>query len=120
VTEDLQEPLTGAYLPAWHSHALVFAEVALSGRAFVDVRAVRAEQAQVLQIVVPEKLLIEGFELGEPERILGDYYGAVVGGAEALPEWVATRRGIEDVKRPLPGWVEELATSASPSASPSF
>ena len=112
VTGDLQEALAG-YKDRRSSHTLVFAEIALSGRAFVDFRAVRAEQARVLQIVVPEKLLITGFELGEPERMLTDYYGATIVGVEALPEWVTVWR-YYDHGRPLPEWVDGLAVPGAP------
>lgn len=82
VVEGQNEPLTG------YPRGVVFAEVALSGRAFVDYRAVRAERAEVLRLVAPNVLLLEGLGPDEPRQLLEERYGVTVERLDTAPTWV--------------------------------
>lgn len=77
------EPLTG------YPRGVVFAEVALSGRAFVDFRAVRAERGEILRLVAPDVLLLQGLGPNEPRQLLEERYGVMVESLDAAPAWVA-------------------------------
>jgi hypothetical protein len=115
VTEDLQEPISpSAYLKAGGTYGLLYGEVALTGRAFVDWRSVRAERAEILQIITPTKILIPDFELGEPEKALAENYGVPVSGMQMAPEWVVenyegTYPTPWNPDRELPTWTNDLS-----------
>lgn len=58
----------------------VYAEVACSGRVFVDMRGVRAERAVILRIATTEA--------DEATRLVAERYGVPVGDLVDVPEWV--------------------------------
>jgi hypothetical protein len=65
-----------------------YAEVACSGRVFVDPRGVRAERVEILRIALVESCWPSEAKLGDAKRLLGDHYGVAVGGLEDVPDWV--------------------------------
>src|SRR5919199_668175 len=65
-----------------------YAEVACSGRVFVDARGVRAEHAEVLRIALPESCWPDERSLVDARRLLAARYGVHVVGLEDVPDWV--------------------------------
>jgi hypothetical protein len=65
-----------------------YAEVACSGRVFVDMRGVRAERAEIVRIALAEELWPDGDALADVKRALGERYGVPVSGLAAAPEWL--------------------------------
>ena len=77
-----------------------YAEIACSGRVFVDARGVRAEHAEILRIALAESCWRDGASLGEARRSLRERYGVPVGGLDQVPKWVTGNRRPEG---PPPG-----------------
>jgi hypothetical protein len=69
-----------------------YAEVACSGRVFVDLRGVRAEHAEILRLALAESSWPDAARLAEAKRVLSARYGVPVGGLEEVPEWVTANR----------------------------
>jgi hypothetical protein len=65
-----------------------YAEIACSGRVFVDKRGVRAERADVLCIALAESCWPDAATLIAAKRLLGERYGVPVGGLGEVPEWL--------------------------------
>jgi hypothetical protein len=68
-----------------HRDPWAYAEVACTGRVFVDVRGVRAERAEVVRIALPEPARAA-------TRQLQQRYHVPVGGLDDVPAWVTTNR----------------------------
>jgi len=73
---------------AYEHDPWVYAEIACSGRVFVDMRGVRAERARLARIALAESAWPSQAWLDEASRMLRDCYGVPVGGVECIPEWV--------------------------------
>ncbi len=65
-----------------------YAEVACSGRVFVDMRGVRAERAEILNIALAESCWPDEATLASAKRLLHDRYHVPVSGLEDVPDWV--------------------------------
>jgi hypothetical protein len=66
----------------------VFAEVACTGRVFLDTRGVRAEAIEILRLVLPERLWPDAEVRARTARELTERYRVPVGEANDVPEWV--------------------------------
>ena len=66
-----------------------YAEIACSGRVFVDMRGVRAERAELVRIALAEECWPAGAALEELSRTLGARYGVPVGGLAEAPAWLS-------------------------------
>lgn len=75
-----------------------YAEIACSGRVFVDMRGVRAERAAIVRIALPDECWPEGEALAAAKRMLHARYGVPVGGLDRVPDWVAGNQ--RDAGRP--------------------
>jgi hypothetical protein len=91
------DSLSGYLLDTAYDHdPWAYAEVACTGRVFVDMRGVRAERAEIVRIALPESA-------SAAARDLQQRYGVPVRGLEDVPTWVtANRRG----QGPPPGDAE--------------
>ena len=67
-----------------------YAEVACSGRVFVDLRGVRAERAELVRIALDEDCWLDEDALGEAGAALTTRYGVQVAGLSAAPDWLTT------------------------------
>lgn len=65
-----------------------YAEVACSGRVFVDKRGIRAERAEILRIALAQSCWPDEATLADAKRQLYDRYGVPISGLEAVPDWV--------------------------------
>jgi hypothetical protein len=63
-----------------------YAEIACSGRVFVDMRGIRAERAEITRIALPDPAL------DTARRMLRERYGVPVGGLDTVPDWVVGNR----------------------------
>lgn len=71
-----------------------YAEVACSGRVFVDARGVRAERAEIVRIALVEAPWPDRASFTTAKRLLAEHYEVPVGGLEQVPYWVtANLRG---------------------------
>jgi hypothetical protein len=66
----------------------VYGEIACSGRVFLDMRGVRAERAEILNIALPRSAWRDEVALADAQRHLQRRYGVRVGGIEQVPDWV--------------------------------
>ena len=79
---------------AYDSDPPAYAEVACSGRVFVDARGIRAERAEIARIALVESAWAYGAGLARATRRLAEHYAVPVGGLEDVPDWVtANLRG---------------------------
>lgn len=67
-----------------------YAEVACSGRVFVDSRGIRAQRVDILRIALVESSWPDERRSAEAKRLLGERYDVPVGGLDDVPEWVTT------------------------------
>lgn len=65
-----------------------YAEVACSGRVFVDFRGVRVERAEVVRIALAETCWSGEEALADAKRALSERYRVPVGGLADAPGWV--------------------------------
>lgn len=72
-----------------------YAEVACSGRVFLDMRGVRAERAEVVRIALAEQCWPDDEALAEVKRALSERYEVPVGGLADAPEWLTRNQRIE-------------------------
>jgi hypothetical protein len=83
------DSLPGYLLDTAHDADLwAYAEVACSGRVFVDMRGVRAERAEIVRIALPDSGWPAGVALDTAKRMLHERYGVPVGGLDGVPGWV--------------------------------
>lgn len=76
-----------------------YAEVACSGRVFVDMRGVRAERVEVVKIAVAEQSWSDGEALTNTKRSLSERYGVPVGSLADAPDWLTTNLRTEGHNR---------------------
>ena len=80
------DSLSGYLLDTVHDRdPWAYAEVACTGRVFVDMRGVRAERAEIVRLALPESASAAAQELRQR-------YGVPVGGLEEVPAWVTANR----------------------------
>jgi hypothetical protein len=77
---------------AYDPEPWAYAEVACSGRMFVDMRGIRAERAKIVRIALPEPAWPDSHLLEDARRLLRQRYRVSVGGLEAVPAWVTGNR----------------------------
>ncbi len=77
---------------AYDDQPWVYAEVALSGRVFVDYRGLRAERCELLRIATVGSLQFETFGHGTARRLLVERYRVPIGYAQDVPAWVTENR----------------------------
>jgi hypothetical protein len=65
-----------------------YAEVACTGRMFVDMRGIRAERAEILRLALDESSWPDMATLDAARRLLRARYRVPVGGLEDVPDWV--------------------------------
>jgi hypothetical protein len=65
-----------------------YAEIACSGRVFIDMRGVRAERAEILRIALPDSCWPDEATLDTAKRMLHDRYRVPVSGLDGVPDWV--------------------------------
>jgi hypothetical protein len=73
---------------AYDDDPWAYAEVACSGRVFLDARGLRCEEALVVQIALAEELFTSAAERGRASKELAARYGVPVGSSEAAPGWL--------------------------------
>jgi hypothetical protein len=80
------DSLPGYLLDTVYDHdPWVYAEVACTGRVFVDMRGVRAERAELVRIALPRRV-------EDVTRLLRQRYRVPVGGLDDVPAWVTGNR----------------------------
>jgi hypothetical protein len=83
------DSLPGYLYDTAHDHdPWAYAEIACSGRVFVDARGVRAEHAEILRIALAESCWPDDAAQAAASRSLRERYGVPVGGLDQVPEWV--------------------------------
>jgi hypothetical protein len=93
------DSLPGYLLDTAHDDDLwAYAEIACSGRVFVDMRGVRAERAEILRIALPDSCWPDKVALEAARRTLHERYGVPVGGLQGVPDWVTGNQ--RDAGRP--------------------
>jgi hypothetical protein len=93
------DSLPGYLLDTAHDDDLwAYAEIACSGRVFVDMRGVRAERAEIVRIALPDSGWPDEVALDTAKRMLHERYGVPVGGLDGVPDWVTGNQ--RDAGRP--------------------
>jgi hypothetical protein len=83
------DSLPGYLLDTAHDDDLwAYAEIACSGRVFVDMRGVRVERAEIVRIALPDSGWPDAVALATAKRMLHERYGVPVGGLDLVPDWV--------------------------------
>jgi hypothetical protein len=75
-----------------------YAEIACSGRVFVDMRGVRAERAEIVRIALPDSCWPDRVALDTAKGMLHERYGVPVSGLDSVPDWVTGNQ--RDAGRP--------------------
>jgi hypothetical protein len=89
VIRGVLDSLPGYLLDTAHNNdPWAYAEIACSGRVFVDMRGVRAERAEILNIALAESSWPDEAALAGAQQHLHDRYGIPVNGLEGVPAWV--------------------------------
>jgi hypothetical protein len=87
--EGTLDSLAGYLLDSAHDHdPAIYAEVACSGRLFVDKRGVRAERIEVLRLAASPSSWPGPGVYSEAVEALAGRYGLAVCGVDIVPEWV--------------------------------
>jgi hypothetical protein len=73
---------------AYDNDPPAYAEVACSGRVFVDARGVRAERVDILHVALGESDWPDERRFVDAKRLLRAQYGVPVSGLEDVPAWV--------------------------------
>jgi hypothetical protein len=73
---------------AYDDDLWAYAEIACSGRVFVDMRGVRAERAEIVRIALPDSRWPDEAALDLAKRMLRQRYGVPVSGLDGVPDWV--------------------------------
>jgi hypothetical protein len=73
---------------AYDGDPWAYAEVACSGRVFLDARGLRCEEALVVQIALAEESFVDAAEHGRASKELAARYGVPVGSSKAAPGWL--------------------------------
>jgi hypothetical protein len=83
------DSLPGYLLDTAYDHDLwAYAEIACSGRVFIDMRGVRAERAEIVRIALPDSGWPDQAALDTAKRMLHERYGVPVSGLDGVPDWV--------------------------------
>jgi hypothetical protein len=77
---------------AYERDPWAYAEVACTGRVFVDMRGVRAERAELLRIALPETGWPDRDAFEAAMRLLLERYRVPLCGLEDVPAWVIENR----------------------------
>ena len=77
---------------AYERDPWAYAEVACTGRVFVDMRGVRAERAELLRIALSEPSWPDRHAFEAARRLLLERYRVPVAGIEDVPAWVTENR----------------------------
>lgn len=67
-----------------------YAEIACSGRVFLDARGVRCEEALLVQVALVEESFVSADERVSATEGLSRRYGVRVGSSDAAPAWLTT------------------------------
>lgn len=87
--EGTLDSLSGYLRDSAHDEdAAAYAEVACTGRVFIDARGARAERIEILELAVPETAWPDPGVRKEIVRQLGQRYRVDVRGSDAVPSWV--------------------------------
>jgi len=73
---------------AYERDPWAYAEIACTGRIFVDMRGVRAQYAEVTRIALPDDVLQDRAAWGTTARRLNERYGVPVNEIGSVPSWV--------------------------------
>lgn len=73
---------------AYERDPWAYAEVAISGRVFVDMRGVRAEHAEIIRICLDPHCWSNEALLDDASKRLGNRYGVPIGLLDEVPDWV--------------------------------
>ncbi len=93
VISGLLDSLPGYLLDTAHkSDPWAYAEVACSGRVFLDKRGIRAERAEILRIALAESCWPDETTLADAKRRLYERYRVPISGLEGVPDWVTENR----------------------------
>jgi hypothetical protein len=85
------DSLSGYLLDTAHDRdPWAYAELACSGRVFVDMRGVRVERAEVVRIALAEQCWPDEEALNDVKHALSARYGVPVGGLAEAPEWLTS------------------------------
>ena len=103
----------------------IYAEVACTGRAFVDRHGVRVEQLTITQLATSESFWADEATMTRAAADLTARYGIVIDGMNAVPGWVRdndrpTGAPTADVDIDLDGLVERLTLAAEPKCDPGW
>ena len=103
----------------------IYAEVACTGRAFVDRHGVRVEQLTITQLARSESFWADEATMTRAAADLTARYGIVIDGMNAVPGWVRdndrpTGAPTADVDIDLDGLVERLTLAAEPKCDPGW
>jgi hypothetical protein len=80
---------------AYDTDPCAYAEIACSGRVFVDARGVRCEEALIVQIALFEDSFPTDDVLASASDDLVARYGVRVGSADAAPDWVTANARLQ-------------------------
>ena len=69
-----------------------YAEIACTGRVFIDMPVVRAERAEILRIALSKAVWRDERAFSAAARLLRERYRVPVGGLEDVPNWVKQNR----------------------------
>ena len=87
--EGTLDSLSGYLLDtAYDGDPWAYAEVACSGRVFLDARGLRCEEAKVVQIALTEGSFANAAERARAPKDLVARYGVRVGSSDAAPGWL--------------------------------
>jgi tRNA threonylcarbamoyladenosine biosynthesis protein TsaE len=73
---------------AYDEDPWAYAEIACSGRVFLDARGVRCEEASLVQIALVEESFASDDERAAAGNALSELYGVSVGSAASAPAWL--------------------------------
>jgi hypothetical protein len=73
---------------AYDGDPWAYAEIACTGRVFMDARGVRSEEAQLVQIALAEESFMSAGEHARAAEDLKERYGVLVASADAAPAWL--------------------------------
>src|SRR5262249_35576936 len=83
------DSLPGYLLDTAHdSDPWAYAEIACSGRVFVDMRGVRAQRAELVRVALSGSCWPDQPALDDARRMLHERYGVPVADLDDVPDWV--------------------------------
>jgi hypothetical protein len=106
---------------AYDSDPWAYAEIACSGRVFLDARGVRCEKALLVQIALVEGSFVSADDRVSATKDLSELYGVRVGSGDAAPAWLT--ENVREQGQPLhlegvdlPGLVRSFIAEKSKSS----